>query len=110
MQLETLQTRNDELERKYIESEAKVAGLNRQVQQWAKLENRENTDLEKLRKARMELEVKVKQLEAEKEEIEKQRASEEARADKMQRRVDKYKDAWEAHTVGCWHSSSLGSR
>ena len=87
------------MEKKYVESEAKVAGLNRQVQQWADLENRENADLESLRKSRVELEIKVKQLEADKEEVEKARAREEAQVEKIQRRLDKYKDAWDAHTV-----------
>ena len=97
--MEALRTTNEELEKKYAESEAKNAGLNRQVQQWAKLENRENADLENLRRSRTELEVKVKQLEAERDEIEKQRAAEETRAEKWKQKVDKYKDVWAAHTV-----------
>ena len=99
LQFEALKTTNEELEKKYVESEAKVAGLNRQVQQWAKLENRENADLESLRKSRVQLEVQVKKLEAENEEIEKQRAADEARAEKLKLKLDKFKDAWEAHAV-----------
>ena len=69
------------------------------MQQWAKLENRENADLESLRKSRVQLEVQVKKLEAENEEIEKQRAADEARAEKLKLKLDKFKDAWEAHAV-----------
>ena len=55
--------------------------------------------METLRKGRIDLEVKVKQLEADKEEAETEREKETARAEKLQRRVDKYKEAWEAHQV-----------
>ena len=99
LQMEALKATNEELEKKYAESEAKNAGLHRQVQHWAKLDSRESSDLENLRKSRMELEVKVKQLEAERDEVERQRAAEETRAEKWKQKVDKYKDAWAAHTV-----------
>ena len=55
--------------------------------------------MENLRKSRIDLEVKVKQLEAEKEEREKERGVETTKMEKLQRRLDKYKEAWEAHQV-----------
>ncbi|KAH9850329.1 hypothetical protein C2E23DRAFT_322310 [Lenzites betulinus] len=105
LQLEGLQTSHDALEKKYAEAEATVASLRRQVDKWATLESRENADLEALRKARIELEVKVKQLETEKTEREAQHAAQEARAEKLQRKVDKYKESWTAHAVSslCSH-------
>ncbi len=73
--------------------------MRQQVEKWAALDKRENADMENLRKSRIELEVKVKQLEAEKEEREKERGAETAKMEKLQRRLDKYKEAWEAHQV-----------
>ncbi|KAI0325529.1 hypothetical protein GY45DRAFT_218864 [Cubamyces sp. BRFM 1775] len=98
LQFETIKTSHQELERKYAESEANAASLRRQVEKWATLENRENADLENLRKARIELEVKVKQLEAEKAENEKQKSQQDALVEKLQKKVDKYKESWAAHS------------
>ena len=99
LQLEALKTTHAALEKKYAESEANVASLRQQVEKWAALDKRESSEMETLRKGRIALEVKVKQLEAEKEEAETEREKETARAEKLQRRVDKYKEAWEAHQV-----------
>ena len=55
--------------------------------------------MENLRKARIELEVKVKQLEVEKAESEKQKSQQDALVEKLQKKVDKYKESWAAHSV-----------
>ena len=99
LQFEALKTTHADLEKRHAESEATVTSLRHQVEKWAALDKRENADMENLRKARIDLEVKVKQLEAEKEEREKERADETAKTEKIQRRLDKYKEAWEAHQV-----------
>ena len=105
LQFETLKSSHNELERKYAESEATAAALRRQVEKWTTLENRENADLENLRKARIELEVKVKQLEAEKAESEKQKSQQDALVEKLQKKVDKYKESWAAHSVSALSAS-----
>ncbi|PIL35605.1 hypothetical protein GSI_02333 [Ganoderma sinense ZZ0214-1] len=97
LQFEALKTTHADLEKRHAESEATVVSLRQQVEKWAALDKRENAETENLRKCRIELEVKVKQLEAEKEEREKERGAETAKMEKLQRRLDKYKEAWEAH-------------
>lgn len=99
LQFEALKTSHADLEKRHVESEATVASLRQQVEKWAALDKRENADMENLRKSRIDLEVKVKQLEAEKEEREKERGVETTKMEKLQRRLDKYKEAWEAHQV-----------
>ncbi|KAI8980156.1 hypothetical protein BD414DRAFT_112581 [Trametes punicea] len=98
LQFESIKTSHEDLEKKYAESEATVASLRRQVEKWATLESRENADMENLRKARIELEVRVKQLETERDENEKQRSQRDALLEKLQRKVDKYKESWAAHS------------
>lgn len=100
LQYDTLKSTHDDLLKKYAESEASVASLRRQVDKWTSLESRENADLESLRKVRIELEVKVKQLETEKAEGEAEKAAQDALVQKLQRKVDKYKESWTAHAVG----------
>lgn len=100
LQYDTLKSTHDDLLKKYADSEATVASLRRQVDKWTSLESRENADLESLRKVRIELEVKVKQLETEKAEGEAEKAAQDARVEKLQRKVDKYKESWTAHAVG----------
>ena len=99
LQLEGLKTTHAELEKKYAESEGTVASLTRQVEKWTALESRENADLENLRKARIELEIKVKQLETETERLETERAQEAAKAEKLKSRLEKWKEGYEAHSV-----------
>ncbi len=100
LQYDTLKSTHDDLLKKYAESEATVASLRRQVDKWTSLESRENADLESLRKVRIELEVKVKQLETEKAEGEAEKDAQDALVEKLQRKVDKYKESWTAHAVG----------
>lgn len=109
LQLDSLKTTHAELEKKYAESQASVSNLSRQVEKWANLEDRENADLEKLRKSRIELEVKVKQLETEKEELDKKMEEESAKVEKYKGKIDKYKEVLQAHAVGwsVWISSIL---
>lgn len=99
LQYDTLKSSHEDLLKKYAESEATVASLRRQVDKWTSLESRENADLESLRKVRIELEVKVKQLETEKAEGEAEKAAQDALVQKLQRKVDKYKESWTAHAV-----------
>lgn len=79
------------------------------MEKWANLEDRENADLEKLRKSRIELEVKVQQLETEKEELDKKMEEESAKVEKYKGKIDKYKEVLQAHAVGwsVWISSIL---
>lgn len=83
LQLESAETRAKELERKNQELERENADRRREVEKWQSLENKGETQLQSLRKEKMQLEVDNKALESELEKVQK-------RIEKMRERVTEW--------------------
>ena len=84
-----------ELQKQHNEVENTNADLLRQLEKWRNMEERDTTELESLRKRKIELEVQAKQYEdrvAESDHIEKER-------DKLHVKIQKYKVSLEEHQV-----------
>lgn len=95
LQIEGLRDTVAESQEKLAASERKVKELNQQLEKWKKLESREDEELEKLRKRKVELEVEVQDLQG--------RLAESSQAaaqrDKLNTKLDKYKVSLEEHKV-----------
>ncbi|KAI0078810.1 hypothetical protein K474DRAFT_1706202 [Panus rudis PR-1116 ss-1] len=63
LRYEDLKSTHAELEAKYTEAQQTNTDLRRQLDKWKDLESREGNELEELRKTRIELEMKVQELE-----------------------------------------------
>ena len=64
LRFEGIKNEKDELENSNAELKRSNADLKRQVDKWQSLENKEGTETEKLRKERIALEVKLREVEA----------------------------------------------
>lgn len=95
LQIEGLRDTVAESQEKLAAAERKVKELNQQLEKWKKLESREDEELEKLRKRKVELEVEVQDLQG--------RLAESSQAaaqrDKLNTKLDKYKVSLEEHKV-----------
>lgn len=95
LQIDGLRDNLAESQEKLAATERKVKELNQQVEKWKKLESREDEELEKLRKRKVELEVEVEDLQG--------RLAESSQAaaqrDKLNTKLDKYKVSLEEHKV-----------
>ena len=99
LQLDGVKSSYAELEIKNAESERTIMDLRRQLDKWRTLENREGAEVETLRKARIELEIRIKELETEAAEADKDIEDRDAAIEKLQRKLEKYKTALEEHAV-----------
>ena len=96
LQVDGLKSSIAELQDKHRELERTNADLLRQLEKWRNLEKRENEEGDSLRKRKIELEVEVKEL---KDEVEQLRAVTHERDEKYQNRIQKYKDSLKEHGV-----------
>lgn len=89
LQLEGTKASYKELQQKYAELERTNTDLIGQLEKWRTLENRDNAELEGLRKLKIELEVEVRKL----------RQDADHREEKFKAKVLKYKNSLMEHVV-----------
>jgi len=94
LRFDGVKNEKDELENANAELKRSNADLKRQVDKWQNLENKEGTEIEKLRKERIALEVKLREVETRLSEKEQNLAEElelkEAKIDKFRSRLRDY--------------------
>lgn len=97
LQVEGLKSSLAELQEKHNEVERTNADLLRQLEKWRNLDKREGDEATTLRKEKIELEIRVKELEKEVTEIST------LAKEKTKAKIDKFKASLEEHTVcfGC---------
>ena len=94
LRFDGIKNEKDELENANAELKRSNVDLKRQVDKWQSLENKEGTEIEKLRKERITLEVKLREVETRLSESEQHHAEElglkEARVEKFRARLQDY--------------------
>jgi chromosome segregation ATPase len=99
LQMEGLQMAKDTLQRERDEIARSNTELTRQIAEWQALDRRGGNEVEEERAKRIELEVQVRALEQQRDELTKESAAEKKRVTKAERTLEKYKTVFEEQKV-----------